>query len=33
MIAFSLESGNIVMEGLGMDLLANDNIRRVYLGI
>lgn len=30
---YVLETGKIVMEGPGMALLANDTIRRAYLGI
>lgn len=30
---YVLETGTIVMEGAGKDLLANDQIRRAYLGI
>ncbi len=31
--AYVLESGHIVMEGAGSDLLNNDNVRKAYLGI
>lgn len=31
--AYVLESGRIVMEGAGRELLNNDNVRRAYLGI
>jgi len=31
--AYVLESGHIVMEGAGKDLLNNDNVRKAYLGI
>ncbi len=31
--AYVLESGRIVMEGAGHELLNNDNVRRAYLGI
>jgi branched-chain amino acid transport system ATP-binding protein len=30
---YVLETGRIVMEGAGKDLLSNDTIRRAYLGI
>jgi branched-chain amino acid transport system ATP-binding protein len=31
--AYALENGAIVMEGAGQDLLANDELRRAYLGL
>lgn len=31
--AYVLENGRIIMEGRGQDLLANDDVRRAYLGI
>jgi len=31
--AYVLESGQIIMEGPGIDLLNNDNVRKAYLGI
>ena len=31
--AYVLESGQVVMQGSGNDLLNNDNVRRAYLGI
>lgn len=30
---YVLETGNIVLEGKGKDLLANDEVRRAYLGV
>jgi branched-chain amino acid transport system ATP-binding protein len=31
--AYVLENGRIVMEGKGQDLLNNDHVKKVYLGI
>jgi len=30
---YVMETGTIVMEGAGKELLANDKVRRAYLGI